>query len=163
MSTTNSISNQALVDILVKKSENAIDGPRPTATYKVLSNPTLDSKGNYFFNIDAMSMYHVDQAEIALQEKRYSDCTKGFTVTLWQNGTDFSHLPNIFKGAQVLAEIVEYHRKDENGQLMYDENKQPLMGLSAKFINSIAPSAPKTVNASSRFSSYVVEDDEIED
>ena len=164
MSTTKTISNQALLNILLAKSENAIDGPQPTARYKVTSNPIEDRNGNYFFNIDAMSVYHIDQAEIALNEGRYSDITKGFTVTLWKNGSDFNHLPNIFKGAQVYVEIVEFQLKDENGELMFDDNKQPVMGLSTKFINSIVPEAPKTVNMSSRFASYVLpEEDELED
>lgn len=149
MSTTKSISNKALLNIVKSKAQNVISAPQAGSVFTVTSNPTLGSDGNYFFNIDAMSSYHVDQAEAALKEGRYSDATKGFTVTVWEN--QLPQLPNIFKGAQVVVEITSY------------TNDDGVDCLGTKLIKAMEPTAPKTQDMSSRFASFVVEDDEIED
>ena len=149
MGTTNTISNKALVNILAKKAQRVISGPQAGSVFTVTSNPIQGEDGNYFFNIDAMSEYHVEQAEIALKEKRYSDATKGFSVTVWDN--QLSQLPNIFKGGQVVVEIISY------------KNSEGVDALGTKLIKAMEPVAPKTKDMSSRFASFIVEDEEIED
>lgn len=156
MSTT-TISKNVLLKSLQAKAKNVINSAQPAAPYRVMSNPVQGNDGTWFFNIDAMSEYHYEQAVKACEEQRFSDATRGFTVNVWDN--QLHMLPHIFKGGQALIEIVTYVVKDENGEPLLDDNGDVVTALSAKLIKAIEPSAPKSVDHSSAFASFFEEDD----
>jgi len=147
MSTT-TISKNVLLKSLQAKAKNVISAAQPAAKYKVVSNPVQGNDGTWFFNIDAMSSYHFEQAKKACAEGRFSDATKGFTCNVWDN--QLHMLPSIFKGGEVIVEIVSY------------KNSDGVDALSAKLIKALEPVAPVAVDNSDAFASFF-EEEELED
>lgn len=144
MSTT-TISKNVLLKSLQAKAKNVINSAQAAATYRVVSNPVQGEDGTWFFNIDAMSGYHFEQAKLACNEGRFSDATKGFTVNVWDN--QLQMLPSIFKGGQVIVEITSY------------TNSAGEDALGTKLIKAMEPAAPKATDNSEAFASFFEEDD----
>ena len=142
METTQVFTKENAIASLMKKAQHVITTPLGAKSYRVANNPiTTDGGKTYFFNIDAMSSYHVAQAKLALTEGRHSDATKGFGVTIFEN--DFNQLPNIFKGGEVIVEIIE------------KANKQGVMSLFAKFIKANAVASNAGVDMRDEFASFL--------
>lgn len=142
------LTSRDLLKIVSNKAKNAINGPRSASTFKVVNNPIKGKDGTYFFNIDAMSTYHVEQAKIACAEKRFSDATRGFTVNVWES--DMHLLPSIFKGGEVIVEITEY------------TNKDGVKALGTKLIKAVEPPKADSVDLSDEFASFLSDEDDLD-
>lgn len=155
---TKQFSKSDAIAVLIKKSANVIDVPTPTDKYVVSNNPVKGEDGNWFFNIEAMSSYHVAQAHKMIAQGKFSEATKGFGITVWEN--QMSMISDIVKGGQVWATITEYHAvdkvtkaplfiKDANG------NDVPDMRLRANLIKPIVPQGTERINKVNEFASYL--------